>query len=523
MKKLCLIFNFLLLIYDFSFSQPAIQWQKCLGGLSTDEAHSVQQTIDGGFIIAGFTLSNDTVGDVSGYHGGKDFWIVKLDGSGTMQWQKCLGGTSDDHANSILQTTDGGFIVVGMTSSNDGDVIGYLGSRDFWVVKLDYSGNILWQKCLGGTAWDEAYSVKQTFDGGFIVGGFTYSNDIDVSGNHGFIRSDYWVIKLDSSGTLQWQKCLGGSDDDEANAVHQTADGGFIVAGYSLSNNGDLTSNQGDADYWIVKLDASGTIQWQKSLGGMFDEKAYSVQQITDGGFVVAGFAASNNGDVSGNHNFSNAGGDYWIVKLDSSGSLLWQKCLGGTSFESATSIEQTPEGGFIICGYAFSNNGDLTANHGGPDYWVVKLDAATNIQWQKILGGTDDDRAYSMQMTTDGGLIIAGGARSSNDDVTNARGGGDFWVVKLSPFVGIKEETGSTFLKISPNPFSIIATINFGKEVRNASFSLYNFLGEKVVETTGINGERFQFNRGNLPNGIYVFEVLEKEKRIARGKAVVY
>jgi len=169
-----------------------------------------------------------------------------------IEWQKCLGGTSEDIANSIKQTSDGGFIVAGHAGSKDGDVWGNHGDYDYWVVKLNSSGGILWQKCLGGQDWDVAYSIQQTSDGGFIVAGYTESYYGDVWGNHG--GSDYWVVKLNSSGDIEWQKCLGGTYTDIAHSIQETSDGGFIVAGHAGSKDGDVSWNHGNYDAWVVKL-----------------------------------------------------------------------------------------------------------------------------------------------------------------------------------------------------------------------------------------------------------------------------
>ncbi|MCS6917216.1 MAG: hypothetical protein NZM08_06005, partial [Chitinophagales bacterium] len=406
-------------------AQVAIQWQQCLGGSKQDFAHSIQQTADGGYVVAGYTNSNN--GDVSGNHGSNDFWVVKLDGSGNIQWQKCLGGTGDDVARSIQQTADGGYVVAGYTYSNNGDVSGNHGSNDFWVVKLDGTGNIQWQKCLGGTFEDDALSIQQTTDGGYVVAGYTWSYNGDVSGNHG--SPDCWVVKLDGSGTLQWQKCLGGTLYDAAFSIQQTTDGGYVVAGYSESNNGDVSGNHGSNDFWVVKLDGSGTLQWQKCLGGTGIEMAYTIVQTADGGYVVAGYANSNNGDVSGNHGDF----DYWVVKLDGLGTLQWQKCLGGSDDDWASSIRQTADGGYVVAGYSQSNNGDVSGNQGNYDYWVVKLDGSGTLQWQKCLGGTDDDRATSIQQTVDGWFVVTGNASSSDGDVSGNQGTIDFWVVKLT------------------------------------------------------------------------------------------
>jgi soluble cytochrome b562 len=287
-------------------ASPAIAWQKCLGGNGLDSASDVQQTSDGGYIIAGYTDSND--GDVKGYHKGSYAWIVKLDKTGAIQWQKCLGGTGADEASGIQQTTDGGYIVAGSTSSTDGDVKGYhsksgklmlggsvidinLGGGDVWVVKLDKNGAMQWQNCLGGTGADEASGIQQTTDGGYIVAGSTGSTDGDVKGYHE--GNDAWVIKLDKSGTMQWQKCLGGTGADEASGIQQTTDGGYIVAGYTESTDGDANGNHGGIDAWVIKLDKTGAIQWQKCLGGGNLEKVRSIQQTTDGGYVVAGYTYS--------------------------------------------------------------------------------------------------------------------------------------------------------------------------------------------------------------------------------------
>ncbi len=265
-----------------------IVWQKCLGGTADDAAQSVVQTTDGGFAVAGYTNSNDD--EVMGNHGGEDGWGVKLNSSGVLQWQKCFGGIGTDVLNSIVQTTDGGFAVAGITFSSDGDVSGYHGSGDAWVVKLNDTGGIQWQKCLGGTGEEQANSIIQTSDGGFAVAGYTQSDNDDVSGNHG--QADEWVVKLNDTGAIQWQKCLGGSLDDDAYSIIQTLDSGYVVAGWtSTENDGDVSGNHGGlSDEWIVKLDDTGAIQWQNCLGGNQEDWAYSIIQTSGGGFAVVGF-----------------------------------------------------------------------------------------------------------------------------------------------------------------------------------------------------------------------------------------
>lgn len=360
----------ILLLAQMAFSQaPAIQWQNTYGGSNSENPSSIKQTSDGGYVVAGYSVSND--GDVTGNHGGSnDFWIVKISSIGVLQWQKTLGGTADEDLLSIQQTSDGGSIVTGYTGSNDGDVTGnHGGFFDLWVVKISDTGIIQWQKTYGGTGNDWGYSIQQTTDGGYIVAGNTTSNDGDVIGSHG--GGDFWVIKISNSGVLLWQQTLGGTNSDSAKSIQQTADGGYIVAGIELSTDGDVIGNHGNNDFWVVKLSSAGSVQWKKTLGGTGLDICNSIIQVADGGYIAEGFTNSNDGDVSGNH----GNVDAWIVKLSSTGSVQWQKSLGGTAIDAADSIQQTTDGGFIIaCNTTSSNDGDVTGNHGGTDYWVLKL-----------------------------------------------------------------------------------------------------------------------------------------------------
>ena len=351
-------------------STGIIQWQKTLGGTGNDYAQSIQQTTDGGYIVAGQTNSND--GDVTGYQGGiYDFWVVKISTTGTIQWQKTLGGTGDDYAQSIQQTTDGGYIVAGFTGSNNsGDVTGFQGYFDCWVVKISTTGEIQWQKTFGGTGMDFAQSIQQTTDGGYIVAGSTGSNNSgNVTGFQGYF--DYWVVKISTTGEIQWQKTLGGTESDSAYSIKQTTDGGYIVAGQTNSNDGDVTGFQGGTyDVWVVKLSSTGIIQWQKTLGGTGSEYTSSIQQTSDGDYIVAGNTSSNDGDVTGNYGIV----DNWIVKLSTLGTIQWQKTFGGTEVDSTYSIQQTTDGDYIVVGETNSNDGDVSGNHGGYDVWIVKL-----------------------------------------------------------------------------------------------------------------------------------------------------
>tara|TARA_B100000508_G_scaffold137355_2_gene131763 strand:- start:59565 stop:63446 length:3882 start_codon:yes stop_codon:yes gene_type:complete len=423
MKKI--FFITVLLISVFGFGQePVIEWQKSLGGSGYDNARSIQQTSDGGFIIVGFSFSDD--GDLTVNNGAYDYWIIKTDSIGEILWQKSYGGSGGDYAESAQQTTDGGYIVSGRSGSYDGDITNFNGGEDYWLLKLDPMGNILWEKSFGGSWDDRAFSIQQTSDNGYIVAGQSESIDGDISGNNG--NFDFWVVKLDVSGNISWENTLGGSASDSGRSIQQTSDGGYIVGGTANSNNGDVSVNYGGNDYWLVKLDGSGNILWERSYGGSSNDILRSIDQTITGGYILAGYSDSNDGDVTGN----NGAFDQWIVKLNSTGDILWQKSLGGTGYDRALSVSQLDDGGFIIAGDTESNDGDVTYNNGGDDYWIVRLDEFGDIVWQKSLGGSALDIAFTIKQCSDQGLIMAGTSDSSDGDITGNNGSGDVWVIKI-------------------------------------------------------------------------------------------
>lgn len=422
--------SIMLNLYVAYAQAPAILWQKSFGGALDENANCIQQTNDGGYVFAGDN---------------GDYWIVKIDTAGNIQWQKSFGGSGADKAKSIRQTTDGGFIVAGETYSSDGDVTGNHGSLDYWIIKLNDFGNLQWEKCFGGTDLDHVTSIEHTKDGGYIVAGFSWSGDGDVTGHHGTYGYDFWIVKLGINGNIQWQKSLGGSDHDYAYSIDQTLDGGYIVAGNTNSTDGDVTGNHGGADYWIVKLGATGNIQWQNCFGGSNNEEPNYIEQTMDAGFIVAGYSGSNDGDVSGNHGRD----DCWILKLDSTGIIQWQKTYGSTYWDYASCIHQTNDGKYIATGAEEAGDGDITGHHGykgTKDFWVIRLDDSGSLLWQKSLGGTNHDWASSIVKTNTGGYIVAGSSASVDGDVTGNHGRIDAWIVKLERDCNLPTKPGSIF-----------------------------------------------------------------------------
>ncbi|THU39804.1 T9SS type A sorting domain-containing protein [Niastella caeni] len=261
-------------------------WEKTYGGSGSDRPYAVRPTIDGGYIVAGYSNSAD--GDVIQLHAGAEAWIVKLDANGNKVWTKTYGGTSTDTAYAICQMPDGGYLVCGTTSSANGDVPANNGGSDGWVFKLDALGTLVWKKNFGGGAQDVLNSVIKNDDNTYTLSGYTFSNDGDVSGNHG--QADVWVIKIDDTGNLIWSKVYGGSRNDAAFGLHAGFTSGSFVTGFTESSDGQITDAAGRADCWTLRLDESGNLLWQKSSGTVNDEYAMVIMPKSDVEFTIAGF-----------------------------------------------------------------------------------------------------------------------------------------------------------------------------------------------------------------------------------------
>lgn len=439
MKYYTIILSGLLLFLNMpgSFAQK-IKWQHALGGSDIDQAYSVQATHDSNYIVAGYnTIQPGTdSGDIRGNKGASDAWIIKLNHTGDTLWTNTIGSSGNDQAYAIRQTTNKGYIVAGYSLMDDKDVPSNEGSSDWWVVKLDSTGSITWSRSLGGNNNEIARSVQQTADSGYIVAGNSSSSNHDVHGNHG--NHDAWIVKLNRSGDISWTKSLGGSDQDMAHSIRQTADSGYIMAGNTLSDDGDVHGNHGNSDSWVVKLNQAGDTLWTKTLGGPMNEEAFAIRQTPDSNYVMAGYSETTGGDVNSNQ----AAEDYWIVKLDNKGDIIWSKSYGGSASERAQSIMQTPEGNFIAGGYSRSGNGDVHGNHGRNDYWLIKLNNAGDTLWTASYGGSDNDRAYAINQSPGKNYVVAGYTESNDQDVSGHHGSADFWVIELC---------GNTYDSISP------------------------------------------------------------------------
>lgn len=427
--------NFKTLQQQPNVAAPCIEWQKRMGGTSSDQARTIQQNPDGGYIVSGTSASAD--GYPHENFGSNDIWVVRLTASGDTVWSRPFGSSGFDATYAGLPTSDNGFFIGGQAGAGDHYVHGFKGVRDFWALKLDANGDTAWTKTYGGSNQDIPWTALQTTDNGFIMAGSSSSLNGDVSGNHG--GSDGWIIKLAANGDTVWTKSLGGSGEETIFSVKQTTDNGYIVAAASTSLDGDVWGNHGANDVWIVKLNASGDTVWTRSLGGTEDDYGLDLVQTSDGGYLAGGVSNSNNGDVAG-HYGDNTHSDIWLVKLDAAGAIQWQRSLGGTGDESPAdlfkgfSLDNTPDGGYLVGGTTESIDGDVSGNHSlAQDYWMVKLNAGGKTEWQKCLGGSTGDPGFCAKPTADGGYIITGAGRSTDGDLSAGNGNFDFWTVKLS------------------------------------------------------------------------------------------
>lgn len=508
MLKTFLPFLYLLTLIGIatpSFTQniaPNIVWQRCIGGSQMELFGNIIQVGDGNYVLAGFTRSND--GDVTCLVGNVDLLVMKLGPDSEILWQRCFDYYST--GTRLYAATDGGFFLVGATDSSE--CVNPHGNGDAWIAKINTNGETEWQRCFGGTGADYAKAMHQTSDGGFVLLCQTTSNDGDVSGNHG--DADAWIIKLEASGEIQWQKCLGGTNSEDVRDISQTPDGGYILALQTNSEDGDVFGLHGEEDYWVVRLDASGEIQWQKCLGGANEDYLQTLLQVADGGFLLSGFTASTDGDVSGNHGSY----DFWVVKLEASGEIQWQKCYGGTDAElnNYTTIA-TADGGFIITGETYSHDGDVSGNQGGYDAWLLKIDANGEIQWQKTMGGSGNDRGEDIEHTADGGFIMAGTTNSNDGDVSGAHGSLDFWVVKLEgTSVAVNESDIEHGLRLYPSPNQGLFTIEMdGLLTDRVELGLFHLDGRLLRQETVKNVNRslsHQFDCGDVPSGLYLLSV---------------
>lgn len=354
--------------------------------------------------------------------------------SGQTDFVKTHGGSRNEVAKSITKTNDGGYTILGYVDSNDGDITGKTSNdSDFLVLKYDANDNLQWQKTYGGSKDDRGNSIIQTLDNGYVVVGSSKSNDGDVGKNEGNL--DFWLVKLSNSGTINWKKTFGFSGNDFATSVIQTSDSGFLIIGeLDVTSSGGLgnsrtASRHAGGDFWAIKLKANGDTEWTKFFGGTFTDTALDVVQTNDNGFIILGTSDSSDTDIT------NPKGDYdfWVIKISNTGSLVWEKNLGGSQIDKAAKLTKTNDGNFLCVGNTRSTDKNISNNKGGGDLWLVKISNQGNIIWEKTYGGASFDAGTSIYPSGNGDFILAGNSRSTNNNFSN-NGQNDAWLLKISP-----------------------------------------------------------------------------------------
>lgn len=411
-----------------------VAWTKSYGGSGDDTPRSIISTSDGGFAVFGFTNSID--GDVSSKNlAVNDYWLLKFDADENLQWQKTYGGSGDDRGQAVIQTSDGGFAITGYAQSEDGDASNNEGFHDNWVLKLDANGNILWEKSFGFAGHDHSYALVEAVGGGFFFSGFldvTSSNGEGATDKGSSLSAhgvgEFWGTKVDETGNLDWRKYFGGTNNDRAYGLAHGHDGGYVMAGFTESNDFDISNAKGSYDFWVVKIDKNGTLEWESSFGGSGIDQGQDIAQTHDGGYVVVGSTFSNDIQVTKNNGES----DIWLVKLDGSGQLVWEKNFGGTAFDAAKSVQRTSDNGFLISGSSKSNTDDVLQNFGENDFWLIKTNASGDLLWQQNFGGAGLDYAYDAIEISNGKYIVVGETSSIDFPEVENLGGQDLVILML-------------------------------------------------------------------------------------------
>lgn len=390
--------------YERSTRKDSIQWLGFIGKISRDIAYNMTMVSDG-IVVVGWTSSTREYGD-------QDALVVKVSKDGKLLWQKELGGSGTDGAVCVKATKDGGFIVTAISDSQDGDFPSQFGAQDTWLLKYDSKANLEWKKCYGTKGYDTAFDVIE--DNGFVFTGYTTINGSE----------DFWVVKTGYQGDVLWSKTFGGTDWDTAFSIAKAEDG-YAIVGMTKSSDGDVQFNHGSADMWFIRISQTGDLVWQRSIGASDWDQATSVIPTKDGGFAICGVSWSK--EITGERRV----GDFVLVKFDMNGNEEFLKTYGGSSDDIAQKIVETDEG-YILVGTTWSDDGDITQKHRGSDYWLVRTDKKGNLVWQKCVGDDMDEIAYALQVLDDG-YLVAGVSYSYVAGLrARSHGGGDMLLVKV-------------------------------------------------------------------------------------------
>lgn len=424
------------------FSEAALSWENTLGGDFLDQASITLELPSDELLVAGYSSSGQTGDLEEGSIGGSDVWVLRLNSNGTVQWQNRFGGASAEFTNCAIAANDGGFLVGSSSSSDAGEdkSENSFGGSDFWLVKLDASGQIEWDRTYGGSGDDWFSQILPSPTGGYYLVGFSESNASGLKSEDSRGGDDYWVIRVDQSGNVLWDRTFGGSDQDFILDAVIASDGGMLLPGISYSDASGEKSvdSKGESDFWVVKVNENGNIEWDRTYGGESFDDCTSVCEAVDGGYILAGTSRSAvSGDVS---EAASDLTDLWVLKLNVTGELVWQNMLQAPGTDTNPKLTSSPEGGFYLASQ--SNSGisqdKSEDSRGGFDFWVIKLSYSGFIEWDRLLGGTDNEYQPIISITSWGGICVTGASESGIgfEKSEVSQGFSDYWVVRLAlPF----------------------------------------------------------------------------------------
>jgi hypothetical protein len=479
-----------------AFSQ-SIMWEKNYGGDQYDWGRDILALENGHLIYLCTARSDEHDLSTAGNHALGDFWVVETDDMGNILWSKCYGGTGIEHARSIILDEDGNYVVCGHSASADGDITGNHGVNDSWVIRISPTGALLQERSFGGSGEEYIYDIIETSDGGYAFASGTRSNDGDVSGLHtspGRQELDFWVVKLDTDFNIEWQRCFGGTEADQAQDIIETPEGDFIVTGWTNSPDGDVTGYHpavdggggGYYDYdaakisdlWLIRVSNSGDLMWQKTYGGSGYDFGKNLIEDGSGNYMVVGYSSSADYDV----NACEYPG-VWTLRVDGNGNILKQYCYG-ESGDYWMAASRTSDGGYIYTMEADENEGVAMCEFGVYDnYWVFKTDAQGRILWQTCVGGNSWDYPYAVEETSDGNFIVIGSIADDGIDINSIYGvKHDIWVVKIAN----DAPSNSIFINTFPGEALCPGT---DIEVPMAAYGVYTTGNVFSVELSDENG----------------------------------
>lgn len=527
MKNFSSILTFLL-ISIYATSQPLIiEWQNCFGGPTTDNVYDITATNDG-YLIAGSTI-------VTGQ--GYDLYLIKTDLDGNLLWEKNLGGSYSEEAFRIFPTENGNYLIAGGSSSVDGDISynPYPGSLNYWLFKINSTGDIIWDKIAGGNSYDVLINGEKTSDGGIIGYGYTVSDDGDKTISYG--SYDAWMVKLDSLGQKVWDFTIGTSGGDFSTAIKETSDKGILASAWSyLGPNGNINCQpqSEDGDIALFKLDSLGNEEWQKCYGGSDFEEVNDILELPDG-YILASSSSSSDGDASGagyhiGYEGSGRTTDFWIIKIDFEGNIIWNKCFGGTKFEFSRRIFQASDGGFIVFGNTESIDGDVTGNHssrsGYSDIWVIKISSTGELVWQQCIGGNGSEQIwYGVTDNGDGSYVIASNIWDFNSGQVECPTTNDsyqIWFIKVTDttYVGTNNISyQESTMKVYPNPAT--EYVVFESQIAFSGFITVTDIYGRIITEIPVKDKKTVWDTRSVRPGVYLYH-LNNGTYLASGKLMI-